>query len=93
MPFRWVYNEPEDGEAVSRLQEELGIPKKIAYLLSLRGITTFEEAKRFFRPSIDLMHDPFLMEDMDKASQRLAKAIRSGGCRSYRFGRLRHHCR
>ncbi|MDX1638738.1 MAG: single-stranded-DNA-specific exonuclease RecJ [Balneolaceae bacterium] len=78
MPFRWVYKEPEDGETVSRLQDELGIPKKIAYLLSLRGIDSFDKAKNFFRPDLDMLHDPFLMKDMDEASRRLAGAIRSG---------------
>ncbi|MDZ7691620.1 MAG: DHH family phosphoesterase [Balneolaceae bacterium] len=78
MPFRWVYKEPEDGEAIPKLQEELGIPEKIAYLLSLRGIDTFDKAKNFFRPDLDLLHDPFLMKDMEEASTRLAKAIRAG---------------
>lgn len=78
MPFRWVYKEPENGETASRLQEELGIPEKIAYLLSLRGIDTFDKAKKFFRADLDLLHDPFLMKDMHKASKRLASAIRSG---------------
>ncbi|MDR8394379.1 single-stranded-DNA-specific exonuclease RecJ [Aliifodinibius sp. S!AR15-10] len=78
MPFHWVYNEPENGETVSRLQQELGIPEKIAYLLSLRGIDSFDKAKKFFRADLDLLHDPFLMKDMQEASQRLARAIRSG---------------
>ncbi|MFH5831469.1 single-stranded-DNA-specific exonuclease RecJ [Halalkalibaculum sp. DA384] len=78
MPFRWVYNKPENGETISRLQEELGIPEKIAYLLSLRGIDSFDKAKKFFRADLDLLHDPFLMKDMHKASTRLASAIRSG---------------
>ncbi len=78
MPFRWVYKEPENGETISRLQEELGVPEKIAYLLSLRGVDTFDKAKKFFRADLDLLHDPFLMKDMHEASQRLARAIRSG---------------
>lgn len=78
MPLHWVYKEPEDGETVSRLQEELGVPEKIAYLLSLRGVDTFEKAKKFFRADLELLHDPFLMKDMHAASQRLAKAIRAG---------------
>ncbi|MDX1618710.1 MAG: single-stranded-DNA-specific exonuclease RecJ [Balneolaceae bacterium] len=78
MLFRWVYAEPEQDEVVPVLQEELGIPEKIAHLLALRGIDTFEKAKAFFRPDLDLLYDPFLMKDMHEASQRLAKAIRSG---------------
>ena len=78
MSFRWVFSEPEREEAASILQEELGIPQKIAYLLSLRGIDTYDKAKSFFRPDLKLIHDPFLMKDMDKATDRLAGAIRDG---------------
>lgn len=78
MSFRWVYSKPEKEEAASILQEELGIPKKIACLLTLRGIDTYDKAKSFFRPDLELIHDPFLMKDMDKATDRLAGAIRGG---------------
>lgn len=78
MSFRWVYSEPAHAESVPVLQEELGIPEKIAYLLSLRGIDTFDKAKSFFRPELNLLHDPFLMKQMHEASQRLARAIRTG---------------
>ena len=78
MSFRWVFSEPEREEAASILQEELGIPQKVAYLLSLRGIDTYDKAKSFFRPNLELIHDPFLMKDMDKATDRLAQAIRGG---------------
>ena len=44
-------------------------------MLAQRGISTFEESKRFFRPSVEHMHDPFLMKDMDKAVTRLRQAI------------------
>lgn len=77
MSFRWEYAEPEGEETVSAIQKELGIPQKIAHLLSIRGIDSFEKAKTFFRPGLDLIHDPFLMEDMDKATDRLARAIRN----------------
>lgn len=76
MSFRWVFSEPEREEAASILQEELGIPQKIAHLLALRGIDTYDKAKSFFRPDLELIHDPFLMKDMDKATDRLAEAIR-----------------
>ena len=49
-----------------------------ATLLLRRGITTFEEAKSFFRPSLDHLHDPFLMKDMEKAIERIGRAIRDG---------------
>lgn len=77
MSFRWVYAKPDDGEAVSRLRRELGVSETIARLLAIRGVTTFNQAKAFFRPTAGLMHDPFLMKDMGKAASRLAHAIRN----------------
>ncbi|WP_138432068.1 single-stranded-DNA-specific exonuclease RecJ [Fodinibius saliphilus] len=78
MSFRWVYAEPEQEGTVSTLQEQLGVSEKIAHLLALRGIDSYDKAKSFFRPKLGAIHDPFLMKDMDKATERLAKAIREG---------------
>jgi len=78
MAFRWIYNQPGDPDSVLALQKELNIPATIAQLLAIRQITTFEHARTFFRPDISLLHDPFLMKDMDKAAERLASAIRKG---------------
>ncbi len=78
MSFRWNFIQPEHEEAVPRLQEELGIPRSIAHLLAIRKITTFEDAKKFFRPSLNQLHDPFLMKGMEAGSDRLASAVRSG---------------
>lgn len=78
MSFRWVYATPENEEAVSALQKQLGIPPKIARLLTLRGIDSYDRAKDFFRPDLSQIHDPFLMKDMDKATERFAEAIRDG---------------
>ncbi|MDG5768237.1 single-stranded-DNA-specific exonuclease RecJ [Balneolales bacterium ANBcel1] len=77
MSFRWNYIQPEHEEAISRLREELGIPQPIARLLTIRGISTFDDARLFFRPSLSQLHDPFLMKDVDSGSDRLATAIRS----------------
>lgn len=76
MAFRWVYAKPEREETATELQQQLGVPPKVAHLLSLRGIDTFEKARSFFRPDLNQVHDPFLMKDMGKATNRLAKAIR-----------------
>jgi len=78
MSFRWVYAEPEQEEAIPTLQEQLGVPEKIARLLALRGIDSYDKAKSFFRPDLSQVHDPFLMKDMDRATERLAEAIRKG---------------
>ena len=76
--MKWVLKERADTETVSRLSSELGIDPVLAELLAQRGITTFEQARAFFRPDIANLHDPFLMKDMDKAVDRLEKAVRSG---------------
>lgn len=76
MSFRWVYTQPDQKERVSALEQALGVPDKIAQLLAIRGIENYDDAKNFFRPTIDLLHDPFLMKDMDLGADRLALAIR-----------------
>ena len=67
-----------DEETVARLSSELGIDPVLSKLLVQRGIGTFQEARAFFRPSLDNLHDPFLMKDMDKAVERVEAAVRSG---------------
>ncbi|MEX2477635.1 MAG: single-stranded-DNA-specific exonuclease RecJ [Gracilimonas sp.] len=76
MSFRWVYAQPDQEESAPDLRSKLGIPDKIARLLAIRGIKTYDDAKYFFRPKIDNLHDPFLMKDMDNGAERLALAIR-----------------
>jgi len=65
----------EQKERASNLSKELDISLIISELLVMRGITTFEEARSFFRPSLNNMHDPFLMKDMEEAVDRLNKAL------------------
>ncbi len=60
---------------IDSLSNELGIGKELALLLVQRGIRDFEEARHFFRPQIEGLHNPFLMKDMDKAIDRIGKAI------------------
>ena len=74
----WRLRLPGDPENVTRLSAELGIDSVLASLLVNRGVHTFEEARSFFRPSLAALHDPFLMKDMDKAVERLEKAISTG---------------
>ena len=75
---KWILKDSADPEKVGRLATELGIDRVLAELLVARGVNTFEEARSFFRPSLDDLHDPFLMKDMDKAVERLHKAISEG---------------
>ncbi len=67
---------PADENEISALQSALNIHPLLCRLLAQRGITSFEQAKQFFRPSLTQLHDPFLMKDMDKAVDRIEKAIR-----------------
>ncbi|MBR4823101.1 MAG: single-stranded-DNA-specific exonuclease RecJ, partial [Bacteroidales bacterium] len=72
---KWVVSESAPDDKVSRLATEVGIDRVLAELLVKRGVETFDQARAFFRPSLDNLHDPFLMKDMDKAVERLHQAI------------------
>ncbi|MCB0443845.1 MAG: DHH family phosphoesterase, partial [Flavobacterium sp.] len=73
--MRWTLKPKPDPDKVNSLSKVLKVDSIIASLLVQRGIETFEEAEKFFRPSLDNLHDPFLMKDMDKAVSRIEKAI------------------
>lgn len=75
MTTRWIFNKEVDEDQVINLTAELNINPTIAKILVQRGITTFEQSKRFFRPSLDQLHDPFLMRDMHKAIERIKEAV------------------
>ncbi len=75
---KWTVREPGDPEKVGRLSAELGVDRVLAELLVQRGVETFQQARSFFRPSLEDLHDPFLMKDMDKAVERLHEAIDKG---------------
>ncbi len=77
MEKRWSIKPKADDKITERLAEELGIDKVLANLLVQREVKTFDEAKKFFRPSLDDLHDPFLMKDMDKAIVRIETAIKN----------------
>jgi len=73
--MRWTLKPKPESSQIEALQKALQVDPVIATLLLERGIETFEEAKKFFRPSLNDLHDPFLMKDMDKAVARIEKAI------------------
>lgn len=76
MRKRWTLI-PADEEAVDMLQKQLGIHPALCRVLVQRGINNFDEAKAFFQPSLDDLHDPFLMKNMDRAVARILAALRS----------------
>ncbi len=73
----WDLKKQGDQNEVKHLSAALNVNMVIARLLVQRGITTYNEAKAFFRPRLSDLHDPFLMKDMDKAVERLDKAIKN----------------
>jgi len=74
----WKYADLPEPEKVKALCESLGVKEDVAQLLINRGISDFDEAKSFFRPSFEDLHDPFLMKGMDKAVSRLEEALGNG---------------
>tara|TARA_B100001250_G_scaffold71782_1_gene58098 strand:+ start:986 stop:2668 length:1683 start_codon:yes stop_codon:yes gene_type:complete len=76
MQKRWCIKKA-DNKIVKKLAEDLKTTEIIAHLLVLRGINSFEEAKSFFRPTLENLHDPFLMKDMQRAVDRLSSAIKN----------------
>jgi len=73
--MRWNLKPQPDPQTTQQLADALSVDASIAALLVQRGVATFEEARQFFRPSLDDLHDPYLMKDMDKAVQRIEQAI------------------
>ena len=73
----WIVNKLTDEEELCRktLAQQLSISGTLANLLVQRGIRTYDQAKAFFRPEVGLLHDPFLLNDMDKAVERLNRAL------------------
>ena len=72
---KWIVKEQGNPALVRALSSELGIDQVLANLLVQRGITTADRAREFFKPDLSKLHDPFLMKDMDRAVDRLEKAI------------------
>lgn len=78
MQKRWVEREVENHAVIAELQQSLKIDGVLAGLLVKRGISNYDEAKNFFRPGMDQLHDPFLMQDMEIAVRRIELAIKAG---------------
>ncbi|MBQ4367035.1 MAG: DHH family phosphoesterase, partial [Muribaculaceae bacterium] len=77
MNYRWNYEPPttESKACAEELAEEIKVNPAIAQMLVARGISTAEQAKKYFHPQLLDLHNPYLMRDMDKAVERLNEAM------------------
>lgn len=75
--MRWTLKSKPEKQKVQQLQKELQVDEIIATLLVQRGIETYEQAKTFFRPTLEDLHSPYLMKDMDVAVNRIENAIKN----------------
>jgi single-stranded-DNA-specific exonuclease len=75
---RWIIPERPDPAAVARLEQELHLPEPLCRLLATRGLGDIDGAKVYLRPRLDQLHDPCLMLDLERAVDRLDRAIRDG---------------
>ncbi|OXB09519.1 single-stranded-DNA-specific exonuclease RecJ [Flavobacterium plurextorum] len=73
--MRWTLKPKPSQDKIKHLAQALNVEDFVATLLIQRGIETFEDAKNFFRPSLEHLHDPYLMKDMEKAVARIELAI------------------
>jgi len=78
MVRRWIYKNTPLAEDIDRLSKDINVNRWLTAVLLQRGIGTFESARTFFRPSLEHLHDPFLMKGMQQAVDRIEKAIALG---------------
>ncbi len=75
MEKRWLIKKEAEQKNIAKLIEEVEISRPLANIMAQRGIENFDQAKKFFRPEISELHDPFLMKGMQKAVDRIEKAL------------------
>ena len=75
MEYLWHVQSKSGEESIEQLSSEINVNAALANILVNRGIKNFDEAKYFFRPKLENLHDPFLMKDMEIAVDRILKAI------------------
>ena len=70
----WIEKEQPSNKDTQSLSKTLKISEFLCSLLIQRNINSLQKAKEFFRPNLNLLHDPFLMKDMDKAVDKIQKS-------------------
>jgi single-stranded-DNA-specific exonuclease len=78
LEYRWIIREHADDGSAKTLADTLNVPISLAKVLTTRGLIDGHEAERFLTPALEEIHDPFLMDGMDKATERVCKAIANG---------------
>ncbi len=74
----WLIKQTASTEEIESLSADINVSKPVANLLLQRGVSNYQEAKDFFRPNLQNLYDPFLMQDMDKAVARIEQAVAAG---------------
>lgn len=77
MKKRWVQAVRANPDTIDLLAQKLNIDYSLAQILAQRGISSFDEAREYFRPQLEKLHDPFLMKDMYKAIERIDIALKN----------------
>ena len=78
MNIKWIIEAPVDGETTRELSESINVNPILSRILFRRGVTSYDEAKKFFRPTLDDLHDPMLMDGMEAAVTRILSAQDKG---------------
>lgn len=78
MYYNWKFRQKPDESTVTYLEEKLKIPRSLANVLVARGLTSEKNIQDFFEPRLEDIHDPFLMDGMDLAVDRILKAVKKG---------------
>lgn len=75
--MKWIVKNKPDSKIVAQLQQTCNLPKLIAFILAQRGIQTFEDCRLFFKPTLQDLHNPYLMKDMRNAVKRIEYAMQT----------------
>lgn len=78
MEYLWKQKPKTSQSAIDQLSKEINVNPTLANMLINRGVESFEQAKSYFRPSLVMLHDPFLMKDMAEAVDRIQSAVANG---------------